>query len=94
MRDWNGHIASVTAAIATAAAASAVRQPNASTSGGTANPAMTPPSGMPACLIENTTLRRASGVKRCSASLPAGLAMPLEKPISAHANSASASDGT
>jgi hypothetical protein len=39
-------------------------------------------------------LRCAAGVKRCSTSLPAGLAVPLERPISTLAPSATHTDGT
>ena len=88
IRDRSGSVAAVMAASAAAAAISAMRQPQASTSHGMASPATTPPSGTPACLIENTTLRWAGGVKRCSTSLPAGLAAPLLRPSAMLATSA------
>ena len=94
MRERNGPVSAVAAISTPAATISAMRQPNASTSTGMARPAITPPSGTPACLIENTKLRCAGGVNRCSTSLPAGLAAPFERPITMLAKSASASDGT
>ena len=78
----------------TATTTAANRQPVASISGGSSRPPSTPPSGTPACLIENTRLRCARGVNRCSTSLPAGLAVPLPRPTQALATSASAIDGT
>ena len=94
MRARNGQVSAVTANAAAAAITNAMRQPTASISGGMARPAITPPSGTPACLMENTKLRCAGGVKRCSTSLPAGLAVPLESPISTLASSATQADGT
>ena len=65
MRDWNGQVSSVAAMQTAATTTAASRQPIASISGGMARPPSTPPSGTPACLIENTRLRCAGGVKRC-----------------------------
>ena len=93
MRDWNGQVSKVAAMQTAATTTAASRQPIASISGGMARPPRTPPSGTPACLIENTRLRCAGGVSRVSTSLPAGLAVPLARPTQALAISASAIDG-
>src|SRR5690606_16860312 len=55
----------------------AVRQPASTTTRGTNSPAIMPPSGTPACLMENTRLRIPGGENRCSTSLPAGLEAPM-----------------
>jgi hypothetical protein len=94
MRDRNGSVSATARIDPIAATTSAHRQPNEFTSGGIVKPATTPPSGTPACLIENTKLRCAGGVKRCSTSLPAGFAAPLFRPMIMLAISATASDGT
>ena len=94
MRDWNGHVSSVTPIQANATTTAASRQPIASISGGSARPPIMPPSGTPACLTENIRLRCRGGVKRVSTSLPAGLAVPLPSPTQTQASSASGIDGT
>jgi len=61
------------------------RQPAPSTTSGTNSPAITPPSGTPACLIENSRLRMPGGENFCRISLPAGLAAPLLRPMTKQA---------
>src|SRR5690606_13015689 len=65
-----------TATARTAAARKAGRQPNRTTTAGTASPASRVEDGIPACLMPNTVALRAGLVCSARAWLAAGLALP------------------
>src|SRR3546814_14340488 len=62
----------------------AARHPTEMTMAGMASPAIPPPNGTPACLMENIRLLFPVGQYHCRTSLPARFALPLLIPLNTH----------
>ncbi|MNC84874.1 hypothetical protein D3C83_04420 [compost metagenome] len=71
---------------ATAIMASAHCQPTVTARAGAVSDTITPPSGTPVCLIENTRLRRSGGVCLTSRCAAAGAASPMPMPTATDPN--------